>query len=96
MGKLLGCARVIGICGSDQKCEWITRDLGFDGAINYKTDDVAAKLAQFCPNGVDAYFDNVGGKISDQVIAKVGSSEDCSVIVHRALLSSSLCMHSSR
>lgn len=58
IGKILG-MKVIGIAGSDEKCKWITRDLGFDHAINYKTQDVAAELKKVAPQGVDCYFDNV-------------------------------------
>ena len=71
MGRLLGCTRVVGICGSKAKCDWLTQELGFHGAVNYKSDDVPAKLAELCPQGIDVYFDNVGGDISDQVIAQV-------------------------
>lgn len=62
IAKLIGC-RVIGICGSDAKCDWITRDLKFDAAINYKTQDVDARLSKLCPAGLDVFFDNVGGDI---------------------------------
>jgi NADPH-dependent curcumin reductase CurA len=64
IAKIKGC-HVVGIAGSDEKCQWIKDDLGFDEAINYKTEDVAEALARTCPNGIDVYFDNVGGKILD-------------------------------
>ena len=57
-----GC-RVVGIAGTDEKCRWLTDELGFDAAINYRADDVAAALSEACPNGVDVFFDNVGGDI---------------------------------
>ncbi len=61
-------ARVIGTAGSDEKAAWLTDDLGFDAAINYKTtDDLAAAIAEACPDGIDVYFDNVGGPITDAV-----------------------------
>ncbi|ARS89253.1 NADP-dependent oxidoreductase [Natrarchaeobaculum aegyptiacum] len=61
-------ARVVGTAGSDAKVEWLTEDLGFDAAINYKTeDDLYGAVAEACPNGIDAYFDNVGGEITDAV-----------------------------
>jgi NADPH-dependent curcumin reductase CurA len=58
---------VIGVAGDDEKCQWICEDLGFDGAINYKTDDIPAKLAELAPNGVDIYFENTGGPIQQHV-----------------------------
>lgn len=63
--------RVVGVCGSDEKCRTLVEDLGFSAAINYKLEDVAAKLRECCPDGVDVYFDNVGGSISDTVISQV-------------------------
>ncbi len=54
---------VIGVAGNDEKCAWLVNELGFDGAINYKTDNIGAKLAQLAPNGVDIYFENTGGAI---------------------------------
>ena len=47
---------VIGVAGSDEKCDWIVNDLGFDGAINYKKDDIDTKLTQLAPKGVDIYL----------------------------------------
>ena len=70
LGRVQGC-RVIGITGSDAKCQWITQTLHADGAINYKTEDVAARLKSLCPNGVDIYFDNVGGEILDTVLGQI-------------------------
>jgi NADPH-dependent curcumin reductase CurA len=64
LAKLAGC-RVIGTAGSAEKCEWLTGELGFDAAINYKTEDVAARLRELCPGGLDIYWDNVGGEILD-------------------------------
>lgn len=71
IGRLDGCVRVVGICGSDEKCRTLVEDLGFSAAINYNQEDVAAKLREFCPDGIDVYFDNVGGAISDTVISQV-------------------------
>jgi hypothetical protein len=68
IAKILGC-RVIGIAGTDAKVKYLLDDLGFDGAFNYKTTaDYRAKLKELCPNGVDVYFDNVGGAITDAVL----------------------------
>lgn len=50
---------VIGICGSDEKCKWLTEEMGFDTAINYKTMPIASSLRKAAPEGVDCYFDNV-------------------------------------
>ncbi len=67
IGKLKGC-RVVGIAGTDEKVEMLTSKFGFDAAINYhSTRDMNAAIAKACPHGVDLYFDNVGGEISDAV-----------------------------
>jgi NADPH-dependent curcumin reductase CurA len=67
IAKIKGC-HVVGIAGSDRKVAWLRDELGFDAAFNYKTtEDYAAKLQELCPNGVDVYFDNVGGAITDAV-----------------------------
>jgi hypothetical protein len=75
IAKIKGC-RVVGIAGSDEKIAWLRDDLGFDAAFNYKTTkDYAAKLHELCPNGIDVYFDNVGGAITDAVfrLIRVGA-----------------------
>jgi NADPH:quinone reductase len=67
IARIKGC-RVVGTAGSDDKVDYIVRECGFDAGLNYKTTtDCAAKLRELCPNGVDAYFDNVGGPITDAV-----------------------------
>lgn len=71
IGRLDGCVRVVGICGSDDKCRALVEDLGFSAAINYRQDDVSVRLKECCPDGIDVYFDNVGGPISDTVIAQM-------------------------
>jgi hypothetical protein len=70
IAKLHGC-RVVGIAGSEEKCRWLTEELGFDAAINYRTENVGKALAQACPNGIDVYFDNVGGDLLEAVIANL-------------------------
>jgi NADPH-dependent curcumin reductase CurA len=64
IAKIKGC-RVVGLAGTYDKCAWIQDDLGFDVAINYRTADVPKTLAAACPDGIDVYFDNVGGEILD-------------------------------
>jgi NADPH:quinone reductase len=67
IAKIKGC-RAVGIAGTDDKVEWLTKDLRFDAAFNYKsTDNYSAKLKELCPKGIDCYFDNVGGAITDAV-----------------------------
>jgi len=71
IAKLHGC-RVVGIAGSEEKIRYITEELGFDAAINYKTvPDMRKALSQACPKGVDIYFDNVGGDITDAVLTRI-------------------------
>jgi len=71
IGKILGC-RVIGLAGSDEKTAMLKSKFGFDAAINYKTTtDMAKAVADAAPDGVDIYFDNVGGAVSDAVLANI-------------------------
>jgi NADPH-dependent curcumin reductase len=70
IAKIKGC-RVIGIAGGEEKCRWLIDDLGFDAAIDYKKDDVRRALREHAPNGVDVYFDNVGGEILDAVLTRL-------------------------
>ncbi|HWQ35668.1 MAG TPA: NADP-dependent oxidoreductase [Blastocatellia bacterium] len=68
IAKIKGC-RVVGIAGDDRKVDWLTGELGFDAAFNYKTvSDYTAELQRLCPAGIDVYFDNVGGAITDAVL----------------------------
>ncbi|WP_331235198.1 NADP-dependent oxidoreductase [Natronorarus salvus] len=67
IAKLCG-ARVVGIAGSDRKCDWLTGELGLDEAVNYReSEDMYTAIAEACPDGVDVYYDNVGGEITDAV-----------------------------
>ena len=68
IAKIGGC-RVVGIAGSDEKVSYIVDELGFDAGINYKTQDVDQALSVAAPDGVDCYFDNVGGPITEAVLA---------------------------
>ncbi|CAB3385251.1 Hypothetical predicted protein [Cloeon dipterum] len=70
IAKIKGC-RVIGFAGSDDKVEWLKKEIGFDAAYNYKTVDIDKALAESAPNGVDCYFDNVGGEMSSIVMNRM-------------------------
>jgi NADPH-dependent curcumin reductase CurA len=71
IAKIKRC-RAIGIAGSNEKIHFITRELGFDAGLNYKeTPDYRAKLRELCPNGINVYFDNVGGAITDEVMRQI-------------------------
>eukprot|EP00386_Alphamonas_edax_P014296 GDKI01043965.1.p1 GENE.GDKI01043965.1~~GDKI01043965.1.p1 ORF type:complete len:339 (-),score=125.08 GDKI01043965.1:214-1230(-) len=77
-------ARVIGICGDAAKCDFL-KQIGADGAINYKTDNVSAKLKELCPKGVDGYYENVGGEITEAVLDQMtqyGRVALCGLISH--------------
>jgi NADPH-dependent curcumin reductase len=67
IAKIKGC-RVVGIAGGSEKCSYV-QELGFDAAIDYKSDDVMKALGEQCPKGIDVYFDNVGGEILDAALA---------------------------
>jgi len=71
LAKIKGC-RVVGIAGGRAKCDWVVNELGFDACIDYKAGNVKAGLKEHCPKGVDIYFDNVGGEILDDVLARIG------------------------
>jgi NADPH-dependent curcumin reductase CurA len=70
IAKIKGC-RVVGIAGGREKCDYLVRNLGFDAAIDYKSEEVKKTLKQHCPKGVDVYFDNVGGDILDVVLTQL-------------------------
>jgi NADPH-dependent curcumin reductase len=70
VAKIKGC-RVVGITGGADKCKWIVDELGFDAAIDYKHEDVKKKLKEYCPKGIDVYFDNVGGEILDAALTQL-------------------------
>lgn len=73
IAKIKRC-RAVGIAGSDEKVRFITQDLGFDGGFNYReTADYQARLKELCPTGVDVYFDNVGGPITDAVLGLINT-----------------------
>ncbi|MDR3616593.1 MAG: NADP-dependent oxidoreductase [Candidatus Obscuribacterales bacterium] len=70
IAKIKGC-RVVGIAGTDEKCKWLTSELGFDAAVNYKNADWKEQLKAACPNGIDISFENVGGEIMNYIISKL-------------------------
>ncbi len=65
IARIQGAATVVGLAGSDEKCAWLVEELGFDAAVNYRTEPVRARLHALCPAGIDLYWDNVGGEILD-------------------------------
>ncbi len=67
IAKISGC-KVIGIAGTDAKCDLICNDYGFDGSINYKTNNISEKLRELCPEGINVYFDNVAGSTLESVL----------------------------
>src|SRR5436190_4163776 len=70
IAKLKDC-RAVGIAGGPEKCRYVVDDLGFDAAIDYKSEDVGEALGKHCPDGVDIYFDNVGGEILDAALERL-------------------------
>jgi NADPH-dependent curcumin reductase len=71
IAKIRGAERVVGIAGGEEKCSWLTDELGFDAAIDYKHEDVKRALREHVPNGIDLYFDNVGGDILDAALTRL-------------------------
>jgi len=67
IGKIAGC-RTIGIAGGQEKCDWLTRDVGYDAAIDYKNEDVDERLGALCNKSIDVFYDNVGGKILNSAL----------------------------
>jgi NADPH-dependent curcumin reductase len=70
IAKIKGC-RAVGIAGGPEKCNYVVRELGFDGCIDYKAERVAESLRRHCPKGINIYFDNVGGEILDAALAQI-------------------------
>jgi len=70
IGRLAG-ARVVGIAGGEDKCRWLVDELRYDAAIDYKNESVKLRLKELCPSGVDVFFDNVGGSILNDVLARI-------------------------
>lgn len=74
IARLRGAARVVGIAGGEDKCRHVVDDLGFHGAIDYRSEDVGEGIERLCPDGVDVYFDNVGGPILDAALLRLRRS----------------------
>lgn len=74
IAKIRGASKVVGIAGGNEKCRWLTQELGFDAAIDYKAEDVQARLKQECPAGVDLFFDNVGGDVLDATLLNMAQN----------------------
>lgn len=70
LAKIWGC-QVVGIAGGPEKCEWLTGELGFDGAIDYKAEQVSTRLRELCPGGIDVFWDNVGGEVLEAALANL-------------------------
>jgi NADPH-dependent curcumin reductase CurA len=72
LARIGGC-RVVGIAGGPEKCAWLTDELGFDAAIDYKSESVRSGLREHCPDGIHVYWDNVGGQILDAALAQLAT-----------------------
>jgi NADPH-dependent curcumin reductase len=70
IAKIKGC-RVVGIAGGPEKCNWLTKEAGFDAAIDYKKENIGEALTRHCPKGIDVYFDNVGGEILELALERL-------------------------
>jgi NADPH-dependent curcumin reductase CurA len=70
LARIAGC-RAVGIAGGQEKCDYVTRELGFDACVDYKAGKLRADLARACPKGVDVYFENVGGEMLDTLLSQM-------------------------
>jgi NADPH-dependent curcumin reductase CurA len=70
IAKIKGC-RVIGTAGGKEKCDWLVNEAHFDAAIDYKSEDIGTRLSELCPHGIDVFFDNVGGTVLNEVLARI-------------------------
>jgi len=68
IAKAMGAGKVVGFAGDAEKCKWLEEEVGYDATINYKTEDINKALGEHCPDGIDVYFDNVGGNILEPVL----------------------------
>ncbi len=74
IARIKGASKVVGIAGGAEKCAWLTDELGFDSAIDYKSEDVQERLKEECPEGIDVFFDNVGGDILDAALMNMAQN----------------------
>jgi NADPH-dependent curcumin reductase CurA len=70
IAKIMGC-RTVGIAGGDDKCRWLTGELGYDAAVNYRAGPISESLKAACPHGIDVYFDNVGGEVLETALSQM-------------------------
>jgi NADPH-dependent curcumin reductase CurA len=70
IARILGC-RVIGVAGGAEKCRWVVEEAGLDACVDYKNDDILARLAELAPSGIDVFFDNVGGPVLDAALERI-------------------------
>ena len=71
IAKAMGAGKVVGFAGDPQKCKWLEEEVGYDATINYKTEDISRTLGELCPEGIDVYFDNVGGNLLEPVLEHI-------------------------
>ena len=74
IARIKGASKVVGIAGGARKCSWLTDELGYDAAIDYKAEDVHARLREECPKGINVFFDNVGGDILDAALLNMAQN----------------------
>jgi len=74
IASIKGAAKVVGITGGPAKCDWLVNELGFDAAIDYKSQDVNQRLEEECPDGINVFFDNVGGEILDAALLNMAQN----------------------
>ena len=74
IARIKGAAKIIGIAGGQAKCDWLVKEIGFDAVIDYKSEDVGARLKQECPKGINVFFDNVGGDILDAALLNMAQN----------------------
>jgi NADPH-dependent curcumin reductase CurA len=83
IARIAGAETVIGVAGGPEKCAFLVDELGFDAAIDYRNDDIGARLTQFAPRGIDVFFDNVGGRVLDTALLHI--SEGARVVICGAI-----------